>query len=126
MASVKIGIGIHHFRLDPDTELDALRLDLVHKGSKTFGEFILVFKPVAKSRFVVVARAKPTVVHHQHIDADLGRLFGKRHKRGFVNVKIASLPGIQHHGMLFQCLFRHNVVTRELVQIPRHSAKAVC
>ena len=100
MGAVQLRIRRHHLRFHPDTELDALRIDLIRQLLQAAGQLLLVHEPIAQTAFIIVTVTKPAVIHHQHLDAGLLRLPGDAHQFFFIEVKVGSFPVVDQNGAL--------------------------
>src|SRR5205807_9544160 len=81
---------------------------------------------IAQPRVIVVARAKPAIVHHEAFYADLCRLFGQSFLSGLVNVELRRFPGVvKNRPRLNRKRARKDELARKTVQHPRGLAKAV-
>ena len=74
MRAVQIRILVHHFRLEPETELHTDIVQLFRKCLQTTGKFLLIYHPVTQSGFFIIPGAEPAIVQHKHVGA---QLFGK-------------------------------------------------
>ena len=126
MRAVKVRVGIYHLGLYPDTEFHALCLNFLDKACKSVRELVSVLEPISETCAVVVALAKPAVVHNKHIKAGLLSLFCEVDKLCLVDIEVASLPGVEHYGVRLERYGGHNVVADELMEVARHLSDAVC
>ncbi len=94
MCPVQIGVGRDHFRFKPDTELHAQRMDAIDQGLEASVQFVFIDGPVTQRPFCVNPITKPTVIHHQHFNAQCMCTAGKVVQLVFVKIKICCLPGI--------------------------------
>ena len=63
MFTEKLRVGVYHFRLEPNTKLDANFLAMVNNLVQIHLGF--VHKPIAKAGVIVVTVAKPTVIQSE-------------------------------------------------------------
>ena len=67
--------GIHHFRFNPDAELNALFLSLINQSPDTRRQFFLINDPISQRRPVCSAWilvTEPAIVHHKQFTAQRG------------------------------------------------------
>ena len=72
MLLVKLTLGIDHFRLYPDSELDSVLFGRLHESPYSIRQLHLVHLPVAQGRVVgesTVLLSEPAVVHHEELAA---------------------------------------------------------
>jgi hypothetical protein len=69
MLAIEIGVGVHHLRLNPQAKIHPQRMNLVDQRLQAVRKLLRVHIPVAQAGVVVLALAKPAVVHHKAVDA---------------------------------------------------------
>ena len=117
MFAIEIGIGIHHFGLDPEAEIHFQRVDFVDQRLEAVGEFFFVDVPIAESGVIVFALAEPAVVHDEAIDAETRRFFGEGDLAGYIDVHFGGFPGVVDHGAWLGIgRLRKNVLQLEFMQ----------
>ena len=125
MGAVQIAVGADHLRLVPDAELDSQVVHPLNQVGEPAFQLLLVDPPVAQGPLVVVAVAKPAVVHHQHVDAQLFGALGELHQLVVVKVEVGGLPAVDEQGaLLFGPLAAAQVVQVEVVEGAAHAAQA--
>ncbi len=98
MLPVKIRIRIYHLRLDPDPELKSPLPYAVRQALHPAGQFFLIGKPVSERRIIVIPLSKPSVIHHEHLYSQAGRLLGNAPQFLGIEIKICSFPVIDQNG----------------------------
>ena len=101
MCPVQFGIGRYHLRLKPNAELHPQLVDLIHQIFQSAFQLPLIYLPVSQRTVVAVPCPEPTVVHDQHLYAQLRSLRGNLQQLFGVKVKIGSLPVIDQDRTLF-------------------------
>ena len=94
----QITVGVDHLGLEPQAELHAELVHVLHQWRQAFGKLGRVDPPVAQTRAVVVAAGEPAVVEHEAFDADGRCGVGQRHHLGGLHVHVERFPGVQVHG----------------------------
>ena len=94
MSSVKVAVLRYHFRLEPDTELQADLIYTVYQTFQASRKFLFINHPVSQAAVIIISLAKPAVVHDQHLNAYFFSLSGNFQKLVCVKSKISSLPVI--------------------------------
>ena len=126
MFAVEIGIRVDHFGLDPQAEIHAQGVNFVDQRLEAVGKLVLIDVPVAEAGVVVLALAKPAVVHHEAIDADGGGFFRERDLAGFIDVEFRCLPRVVNHGTrLGVRRLGQDVGDFKAMQQPRRAAQSV-
>ena len=88
-------------------------------------EFLRIHEPVAQAGVVVVARAEPSVVHHEQLDPQFGGLVRQLLLPGFVDVEGGGLPRVvEHRTQPRSGAARQNLFALEAVQRARGAAEA--
>ena len=93
----QLGVDVDHLRLEPQAELHAQGVDVLHERLQTVRPGLGGDLPVAQSRGVVAAGAEPAVVQDVALDADLGRGVGQGLELVQVVVEVDGLPGVEQH-----------------------------
>src|SRR6187402_3729310 len=94
MRAVEIAVRIDHLRLHPQAEAHPEPVHLVDERLQSVWELVTIDYPVTKPGTVAVARAEPAVVHDEALHAERGRLLGKAHLPGFVDLEFRGFPGV--------------------------------
>ena len=94
----QVGGHVHHFRLDPQPEAHAQRLDPRRQLTHAAAQLGFVHPPVAQSVMVAGAPAEPAVVQHHHVHAQLGGLLGNLHDFLPGEVHVGGFPVVDQHG----------------------------
>ena len=100
MVTGHIGIGVDHFRLEPQAEFHTLGVHVVGErlqGLRAIGPYVLRNLPVAKAGGVVAAGAEPTVIHHESFHARSDCLVSERLQRIEVVVEVHGFPRVEDH-----------------------------
>jgi hypothetical protein len=92
MLAIQVAIGVDHLRLDPQPEVHTEAVHVVDEAFQALREFLRIYDPVAQAGVVVVARAEPSVVHHEQLDPQLSGLVRQFRLPGFVDVEGGRLP----------------------------------
>ena len=100
----QIGVRGDHLRLEPNAELQPLRLHAVDQRRKSAGELLLIDHPVAQRGGIVIAMAEPAVVHHQQLDPQRLSLMSEGYQLVAVKIKVRRLPAIDEQGALFRLI----------------------
>ena len=118
--------GVHHLRLDPDTEFHPLLVGVRCDVIDALGQFLRVDLPVAESRIGVVARifvAEPPVVQHEHFQPHVGGIVDHLRERLGIEREIGALPAVeQRRGVGMPVPYA--VVARPVVQVAARAARA--
>ena len=93
----QLGVDIDHLRLEPQAELHAQGVDVLHEGLQAAGPGLGGDAPVAQAGGVVAPGAEPAVVEHVALDADLGGGVGQGLELVQVVVEVDGLPGVEQH-----------------------------
>ena len=101
VGAVQPGVLVDHFRLDPQAEFHAQRIDLPNQRVQSAGQFFAVHGPVAQTLIVVIPGAEPAIVQHHHLHAESGRLFSDLYDLFGVEIKIGGLPVVDQHRAAF-------------------------
>ena len=126
MGAVQVRIRRNHFRLKPDTEGKALRLDPFHQRGQAAGEFLFVNCPVSQGAVVQIPVPEPAVVHDQHFDARLLRVPGDLHQLVRVKIKIRGFPVVDQHGTFFMEIWAADQMSPvQVVQGPAHFSQSL-
>src|SRR5665213_2114113 len=126
MLAVKIAVGVDHLRLNPQAEIHAERVNFVDERLKTVGKLLRIDVPIAEAGVIVLALAKPAIVHNEAFYAEAGSLFCERHLAGFIDAKLGRLPGVIEDGAeLWSWRVREQRVYFEAVHEARCAADAV-
>ena len=94
MVPIKVGINVHHLRLNPDTELHAKLIYLFRKPCNSVRKLLLILCPVTERTLVVAPLAKPAVVHNEKLDTTVASDLRQLHKLRLVYVKVSCFPAI--------------------------------
>ena len=95
-----VGIGVDHFRLEPQAEFHTLGVHVVGErlqGLRTIGPDVLRNLPVTEAGGVVAAGTEPTVIHHESFHAGVGGPVGERLQRIEVVVEVHGFPCVEDH-----------------------------
>ena len=84
---IKLRILGNHFRLIPDTELNALRVYSFDELAETALELALIDKPVAERGIIAVTVTEPTVVHNKELNPHFLSFLGIANKGLLIKVK---------------------------------------
>ena len=89
-------------------------------------KLLLVYLPVSQSPEIVVPVPKPAVIHHQHLNAQIFRCFGKFYQLPVVKVKESRFPAIdQQRAFFLGPGAAHQVLYIELMEGAAHASKAL-
>ena len=127
MLFVQFALGIHHFGLNPDAELDAFLLRLFNKFSYLSGQFVGGFLPVTQTLGVAVARifvAKPSVVQQKHVHTELYGIAHQIAELFLVEVEIGGFPVVQQGETAFLSVLQL-VLACPVVQIAAGAAQTL-
>ena len=125
VAAVELAVLADHLRLHPDAEFQPERVDLRDQLAERAAELFLVHRPVAEGAQIVPALAEPAVVHHQHLDAEIGRLAGQRQQGLAAEVEIGGLPTVeQDRAVRVAVLSAADMAADAAVQPPAQCAEA--
>lgn len=97
MGAGQVGVGVDHFRFDPQAELHPERANMVDQRAQAAWPDGLVDVPVAEPRPVVAAVAEPAVVQDKAFYADLRSEVGEVGEPVEVVVEVDGFPGVEHH-----------------------------
>ena len=125
MRTIKVTIGIDHFRLDPNSEFDTRFLYTVDKIGKSIRETVGVSIPVTETCSIMETLSKPAVIHYNHIHTVLYSFVTKIDEDIFVNVEVASFPSVKYNRALLERVTRNDSIANKLMHITRHSAEAI-
>lgn len=126
MRAEEFAVSRYHFGLKPDTELQTKTVDSLNELTKSALELFLVDEPIAERGARGIAVAKPTVVHNEHLDAELGRGLCYIIKLFFVKIKVGRLPVVNEDGAaLFLPLAAAKVLAVELMVSAAHIVDAL-
>src|SRR5690606_41643705 len=81
MGTIEVAVGIDHLRLYPDAKLHAQFVDTLDQRHQSIREFVAVDPPIAQASLVVFACAKPTIIYHKKLYAQLRGSFGSSQDR---------------------------------------------
>ena len=93
----QLGVDIDHLRLEPQAELHAQGVDVLHERLQTVRPGLGGDLPVAQSGGVVAPGAEPAVVQDIALDAGLGRSVGQGLELVQVVVEVDGLPGVEQY-----------------------------
>ena len=93
----QLGVDVDHLRLEPQAELHAQGVDVLHERLQAVRPGLGGDLPVAQSRGVVAAGAEPAVVQDVALDTDLGGGVGQGLELVQVMVEVDGLPGVEQH-----------------------------
>ena len=96
----EVGVRVDHLGLEPEAELHAEPVDVLHQGSEALGPDGRVHPPVTESETVVAPAGEPAVVEHEPLDTDPGGPVGDRGQPVEVVVEVDGLPDVQHHRLV--------------------------
>ncbi len=94
----ELALGVGHLGLNPDAELDTVYCSLFDQSVDAVGQFLLVYRPVAKPLMIIVARvfvAEPAVVHDEELAADVGPVLHHFFHLVLGDVHIHALPRVE-------------------------------
>ena len=118
MFPVEVTVLIDHFRLDPDAELQSHCIDFFSQLPKGAAQLLLVDLPVSQTSHLTVPAAKPSIVHDEHLDPQVRRLFRQFQKGVPGKVKIERLPAVQEDRT-------HSLFILAPAQVSAHTAMQV-
>ena len=98
MLLVKLGFGIGHLGLDPDTEADLVARGRIDQPLDAVRQFAGVDLPVAQGTVVDVARildAEPAVVHDEEFAAHARDVGHHLVHGGLIDVEVDAFPAVQ-------------------------------
>ena len=98
MRAEHVGIGVDHFRLEPQAELKTLAVHIVGERLQRLvavRPHLLRNLPVAEAGSVITARAEPTVIHHKAFHTAFHGLVGQCGEGVVVVVEIDGLPSVE-------------------------------
>lgn len=122
---VELAFPRDHFRLEPEAEFEAERVDLLHQGAEAALEFGFVDEPVAEAGVVVVAFAEPAVVEHEHFDAESCGVSGDGEQFLFVEIEIGGFPVVdENRALAVLPVAPDQVIVEEIVEGAAHFADA--
>ena len=102
---IKLTLGVHHLRLNPETKLHAILFCSFCERTDTVGKLVFSLCPVAQTLSVAMTGilvGKPTVIEKEHIHAKLLGLADETFEFLFVEVEISCLPVVEegHSGIV--------------------------
>mmetsp|Transcript_33749 Transcript_33749/g.107199 ORF Transcript_33749/g.107199 Transcript_33749/m.107199 type:complete len:596 (-) Transcript_33749:884-2671(-) len=122
---VQLGLDVDHFRLDPQAELEAQGVDVLHQPRETLWELGKVSEPVPEARGGVVALPEPSVVEDQHLAPARGGGARELHDPLVGHPEIHGLPRVdQDRGHLVDESLRHEVLAVHPVVLVAHVGHA--
>ena len=62
MGAKEVAVRVHHFRLNPKTELHVQGCDVINQRTQTVGIFTRINLPIAQGRAVIIATTKPSII----------------------------------------------------------------
>ena len=98
MVAEHVGIGVDHFRLEPQAEFEALAVHVVGErlqGLVSVGPDVLRNLPVAEAGGVVTAGAEPAIVHDESFDAAFHGLVCERGQGVVIVVEVDGFPRVE-------------------------------
>ena len=98
MGAVEDAVRGDQFRLDPQAELHAQRVNPLAQAGKAVGQLAQVVDPVAQGAVVAVPVAEPAVVEHKEIDAHALRRLGQGEELLLVKAEVGCLPVLMSTG----------------------------
>ena len=121
MLRIQLAVRAYHLRLEPYTELKTYLVYLVYKVLKTAFYLVLVHKPVAQGRFIIVSVTEPAVVHDEHLDSGFLSLSCYIKELVRVKVEIGRFPVINKYRTAHILpLSSDKVVPHYIVEVSRH------
>lgn len=97
MGAGQVGVGVDHFRFDPQAELHPERADMVDQRAQAAGPDGFIDVPVAEPGTVVAAVTEPAVVQDEAFRTDLRAEVGEVGELVEVVVEVDGFPGVEHH-----------------------------
>src|SRR5947209_11895629 len=116
MCAIQVTIPVYHLWLDPYAEAHAMLVHTSDQAVEAIWELLRIYGPVTETCAVVVASAKPTIVDHEYLNAELRSLFSKNCLVVLIDIETCRLPRVVQN--------RSHVVTRsgqhllELIGVP--------
>ena len=98
MVAEHVGIGVDHFRLEPQAEFEALAVHVVGErlqGLVSVGPDVLRNLPVAEAGGVVTAGAEPAIVHDESFDAAFHGFVGEGGQGVVIVVEVDGFPRVE-------------------------------
>ena len=105
MRAAELAVLADHLRLHPDAELQPQRVYAACKLAQRHAELFLVDGPVAERAPVVLPRAEPAVVHHEHLHAELRGVLRECEQTLAREIEIRGLPAVEQDGRSFFAVF---------------------
>ena len=127
MLFVQFALGIHHFGLNPDAELDAFFLRFFNKLGHLSGQFVSGFLPVTQTLGVAVAGifvTKPSVVQQEHVYAQFHGIAHQVAEFFLVEIKIGGFPVVQQGETAFLTVLQL-VLACPIVQVAAGAAQTL-
>ena len=98
MVAEHVGIGVDHFRLEPQAEFEALAVHVVGErlqGLVSVGPDVLRNLPVAEAGGVGTAGAEPAIVHDESFDAAFHGFVGEGGQGVVIVVEVDGFPRVE-------------------------------
>ena len=98
----QLGLGVHHFRLNPNTELKPFGMSVLRQVVHALGQLLHIHLPVAQTSVVIVARigiAEPAVVQDEHLQAHARGVVHHAEERLRVEGEIGAFPAVEEDGV---------------------------
>ena len=126
MRAEKIGILVYHFGLEPKTELHSETVYVLDDRVKSTNQLLLLYYPVTKSRPVIIAFSKPTVVENEGVYTKSCR------RRSYLleliggKIKLSTFPVIDNQWATSLCvLLIDKMLTHCIVELTAHTANTL-
>ena len=98
MVAEHVGIGVDHFRLEPQAEFEALAVHVVGErlqGLVSVGPDVLRNLPVAEAGGVVSAGTEPAIIHDEAFHAAFHGLVCERGQGVVIVVEVDGFPCVE-------------------------------
>ena len=95
MLAEEIAVFIDHLGLNPETEQQALFMNQTAQIPQLPAEFVLIYKPVSEPPEVIIPVSEPSVIHHDHFNAQALRLFRQRQNISPVKIHVEGFPAVE-------------------------------
>ena len=127
MLFVQFALGIHHFGLNPDAELDAFFLRFFNKLGHLSGQFVGGFLPVTQTLGVAVAGifvTKPSVIQQEHVHTELYGIAHQIAELFLIEVEIGGFPVVEQGKAAFLSVLQL-VLTCPVMQVAAGAAQTL-
>ena len=100
MSSIELAVLVDHFWLNPKAKFHAQTMHLVNNACQTTWKLVQIDRPISQTSPLMVAVAKPAVIHDKELYSDRGSLAGKSQNLLFIKIKGHGLPVIKQNRAL--------------------------